>query len=519
MTFLGIDIGTGSSKATATDGAGTVIATVSRAHQTASPRPGWFEHDATHVWWGDVTATVTEMSRSIDLSTVEAVCISGIGPVVLLADGDNNPLRTAILYGIDTRSTSEIATLEEDLAGHDPLRHTGNRFTTQSIGPKLRWLARHDQRVWQHARRWFNASSFIVAKLTGEYVLDHYTASASDPLYDLAGHAWWEPGWAAVAGDLERPRLVWPDEIVAPLLPDVADQLGLPRGIPIIAGTIDAMAEAYSVGCTDPGDMMVMYGSTMFFIQVIRDYVVDPRLWAVGGRTTGYYGLAAGMSTSGLIMSWLADTTRSDVGTLVADAATSPPGSNGLMLLPYFAGERTPIFDPDARGCWLGLTLDHRPADLARSALEGISAAVRHNVETMSDAGATPSRLLAVGGGVRSPLWMQIVSDMTKLPQDVATVSVGASYGDARMAADALGVDTHTWNPTAHRILPNPDNAAIYDEVYRLYRTLYPAIRDEMHLLGDLSRRIRHADTRPATAADPTPRPDRLIRTVRKDHP
>ena len=482
--FLGVDIGTASSKAVLVDETGQLIATAVRPHETATPHPGWFEHDADGVWWADFRALVREVLAARPGRPVDAVAPSGIGPCALIADGAGRPLRPAILYGIDRRAEREIDELTDRLGAEAVLRRTGNRLNTQAVGPKLLWLARHEPEAWAQARRWYGASSYLVGRLTGEYVMDHYTASASDPLYDLTAGGWWREGWAEGAPGIEPPRLAWPSEVVGEVSEAAAAETGLPRGTKVVAGTTDALAEAYGAGCRDIGDTMVMYGSTLFLIQTVAKPAAHPGLWAASGRTAGTFSIAAGMATSGLVTTWLAGITGTDVGDLLAEAASVPPGSDGLILLPYFAGERTPLFDPQARGCWLGLTLDHTRGDLYRSVLEGVAFGVRHNIEAMVEAGGRPRRLVAVGGGTRGDLWTTIVSDVTGLPQDVPTTAIGAAYGDARMAAEACGVDTAAWNPVARRIEPDPGPAARYDELYGIYRRTYTALRGDMHRLA-----------------------------------
>lgn len=191
---------------------------------------------------------------------------------------------------------------------------------------------------------------------------------------------------------------------------------------------------------------------------------------------------------------WLSKTLRMNYGELAEAAATVRPGSDGLLLLPYFSGERTPIFDPAARGVWTGLTLGHTPGHLYRSALEGIAMGVRHNLEAMAASGAEAGRLVAVGGGTAQRLWTQIVSDVTGLPQDLPTLTVGASYGDARMAADAMGVDTTGWNPVAERFTPNEDVQRTYERLYELYVAEHPALQRTMHILGEIDDAGRRAD-------------------------
>jgi xylulokinase len=486
VRFVGVDIGTSTTKGVVVDASGAVLVTATRPSTTSSPRPGWFEHDAENGWWANVESILRELlTRSP--GPVDGVGVSGIGPAVLLTDEDDRPLRPAILYGIDTRAEHEIAVQNEHFGAESLLATAGNLLTSQAVGPKLAWVAAHEPEVFARARRLYSAPGWIVRRLTGRYTLDNYSASASDPLYDLQAHTWWEPGWAGLE-QLERPALAWPGSVVGTVSRKIADTTGLPSGTPVVAGTIDALAEAYSVGSSAVGDTMLMYGSTMFVLQTVQRPAAHPALWAAAGRTAETFTSAAGMSTSGLITNWFSELTRSGFEDLLEEARRVPAGSEGLLLLPYFAGERTPIFDPQARGAWVGLSLRHSRGHLYRSILEAVAFGVRHNIATMAAAGAEPARLVAVGGGTRDELWTQIVSDVTGLPQDIPSINVGASYGDARLAADAAGVDTSEWNPVAQRTRPDPGVRPVYDSLYDDYVALYPALTDTMHRLARLNR-------------------------------
>jgi xylulokinase len=488
--LLGIDVGTSSTKGVLATPAGEVLAVAQRPHELALPRPGHAEHDAEAVWWADVVALCRELLARAPAPPA-AACVSGIGPCLLPADADGRPLRPAILYGIDTRATAEIAELTERLGGEEIVARGGSPLTTQAVGPKLLWLRRHEPEVWAQTRKLLMASSFAVHRLTGEYVLDHHSASQCDPLYDLARGAWIEAWAREIAPGLELPRLVWPAEVAGVVTAQAAAQTGLPAGTPVAAGTVDAWAEAASVDVRAPGDTMLMYGTTMFIVAVVETPRSHPGLWGTVGVRPGTHTLAGGMATSGALTSWL----RRIAGDppfeqLVAEAAEVPAGAGGLLVLPYFAGERTPLFDPDARGTIAGLTLSHGRGHLYRALLEGTAYGVRHNLETMDEAGARGERLVAVGGGTRGGLWTQTVSDVTGRAQELPAQAVGAAFGDALLAGQAAGlVDPGArWNAVAGHVEPDPSAAGGYDELYGLYRELYLATRPQAHALARRQR-------------------------------
>lgn len=269
--LIGIDIGTSSSKGVLVSPQGTILARASRSHETSYPHPGWFEHDAETVWWQDFLELSRELVEAAGESSIAGLGVSGIGPVLLPADANGRPLRPAILYGVDTRASREIAELTAEFGAEAILERGGTPLSSQAVGPKWRWLARNEPEVYERTELFLMASSYLVHQLTGEYVLDHHSASQCDPMYDLR-QADWAHDWAeAVAPGLELPRLAWSTEVAGYVTAKAAAETGLPQGLPVTAGTIDAWAEATSVNVTAPGDTMVMYGTTMFLIQVLSD--------------------------------------------------------------------------------------------------------------------------------------------------------------------------------------------------------------------------------------------------------
>jgi xylulokinase len=486
---VGVDIGTSSSKGVLVDLAGRVLATAVREHTVDRPAPGHVEMDA-RVWEDEFVSIARELLTGGEVRVV-AVGVSGMGPCVLLTDADDTPLRPAILYGVDTRSVPQIRRLERELGAVEILRRCGSALTTQAAGAKIAWVAEEEPEVFVRARRLFMPSSWLVRRLTGAYVLDHHSASQCTPLYDTIDQSWYQPWVARVAPSLELPELRWSGQVGGTVTAGAAAATGLPAGVPVITGTIDAWAEAVSVGAHRVGDLMLMYGTTMFLVHTVRELVTSPSLWGTVGALPGTRSLAGGMATTGAVTSWLRELFGGpDYSELLRLADASGPGANGLLMLPYFAGERTPIMDPQARGVVAGLTLSHTRGDLYRAALEATAYGVRHNVETIEAAGGDIRRIVAVGGGTQGRLWTQVVSDVIDRPQEIRQNSVGASYGCALMAAQLItDADIDAWNPPRETVRPQQATRADYDASYRLYRELYTCSAEVVHALAERQRR------------------------------
>ena len=486
---MGIDVGTFESKGVLIDN-GRVLAEVRRPHEMLVPSPGLAEHRPEEDWWDAVTHLSRALLAKVPSARVEALAISAIGPCCLPVDESGQPLRNGILYGVDTRATVEIAELNERIGKEEILAFAGTSLTSQAVGPKILWLQRNEPGVWSRTARLHTSTSFILERLTGAFAMDHYTAASWSPLYDMARQTW-AADLIGICEPPQLPKLFWSAEIAGHVTAKAAHATGLPEGLPVTTGTIDAAAEAVSVGISRPGDLMLMYGSTVFVIEITQDRVTDPRLWTAPWLFPGQYAAMAGLATSGTLTQWVREVVAPGLPrdtafeTLSREAEASPPGARGLLCLPYFSGERTPIHDPMARGVFFGLNLTHTRGDLFRSALEGISAATRHIVETYAEAGAAPTRVIAVGGGTKMSPWLQATSDMTGLPQELRRVTLGAAYGDAFLAALALGVvqaeDIDTWNPPERSV--EPRDVPAYGTSYPLFRRLYEQTKDLMREL------------------------------------
>ncbi|MFE0760357.1 FGGY-family carbohydrate kinase [Streptomyces smyrnaeus] len=481
---LGVDIGTSSSKGVLVGLDGTLLRSAVREHSVDRPAPGHVEMDA-DIWWDELVSLSRELTTGTDAEVV-AVGLSGMGPCVLLTDADDVPLRPAVLYGVDTRAVDQIARLGEELGVEEIRRRCGSDLSSQAAGAKIAWVADEEPELFARARRLYMPSSWLVRKLTGAYVLDHHSASQTTPLYDTVARRWYAPWADRIAPGIELPPLRWSGEAAGTVTAEAARSTGLPQGIPVITGTIDAWAEALSVGAHRPGDLMLMYGTTMFLIHTVPGLLTDPALWSTVGALPDTRNLAGGMATSGAVTGWLRELFGNPgYPELLQLAEDSGPGANGLLMLPYFAGERTPLLDPQARGVIAGLTLSHTRGDLYRAALEATAYAVRHNIEALEKAGGDIRRVVAVGGGTQGGLWTRIVSDVTGRPQELRTTTIGAGYGGALLAAQLVtDASIDEWNPVREIVTPRPGTAARYEELYGLYRALYPATADLVHTLA-----------------------------------
>ncbi|QZQ54627.1 sugar kinase [Curtobacterium sp. TC1] len=482
---LGLDIGTSSTKALLARFDGTVIAEVGRKHDVDRPAQGLVEMDAA-VWWDEFTTLTHELLALAPEADVQAVGVSGIGPCVLLTDAVGKPLRPAVLYGVDTRTADLLDELTAELGGEDAVRaRCGSGLSTQAAGAKLAWVARREPEVWARAVRFTMPASRVVELLTGEYVLDHHSASQTTPLYDVRENVW-IPEWCErLAPGLPMPRLLWSGDQAGVVTREAAAATCLPVGIPVTAGTIDAWAEGVSVGESVPGRMFLQYGTTMFMIVPTTEPTPVPGMWTTVGTHPGQPSVSGGMATSGAITDWLRRLVDGEWATMLEEARCAGIGANGLLMLPYFAGERTPIADPDARGVIAGLTVRHTRGDVYRATLEATAYAVRHNIEVLRAAGVEVRELVGAGGGLLGRLWPTIVSDVTGLRQTVPSVTVGASYGSAFLAAALVAdVDIRQWNPPSTIIEPDPVATAAYEPGYHDYRELYEATKAVVHRLA-----------------------------------
>ena len=506
--LLGVDIGTSGSKGVLVDLEGNVVAHESLEHPVDSPKAGWFEQDADRIWWADLKRIMRALlaGAGVEASAIAAVGVSATCPDMLPVDANGVPLRKGILYS-DTRSQQQIDQIREQFAGRKTFDAAVRSLSSESIGPKILWFREHEAALFERTHKVHSATTYLVFKLTGESVVDYATAGGYNPLFDFDKMDWDRDMCRELGLPVELfPDIRWATDLAGGVTSQAGQETGLAAGTPVIVGACDGTAEVLSVGAVEDGEATLLYGSTMCMGLVVSDRKkeqVGALAWP--GALPGTYMTGMAMSTSAALTTWFRDNfgqveqeVEAKLGInayqlLSAQAAQVPPGSEGLIVLPYFAGERSPIYDALARGLIIGLTLSHTRKHIYRALFEGVAYGLRQNLEMMEEAGAEIKRLISTGGGIKSKLWTQIVSDVIGKDQEIVAEPLGSPYGDAFMAGYGAGIFNDvsplrgSWAPTTSVVRHDPETKKVYDKYYQVYRELYQSNKDHMHTLAHLS--------------------------------
>ena len=431
---------------------------------------------------------------------IACVCPSTLGSDCLPVDEDCNPLRKAILYGIDSRSQREIEYLTGYYGQKRVKQLFGRPICTGDVAAKILWIKNNEPQIFARTYKFLTGASYLVAKLTGEYVVDQFLGRASFRPFYSEGQTINEDLCAPIC----RPdQLAWPKlvtDIVGHVTPKAAAETGLAESTAVITGTGDSTAEAISTGVLKAGDLMLQIGSTLFLYCCTDHLVEDDRVRGNNFTIPGTYSVAAGTNAAGTLTHWYRDVIYPD--TLVRESESGvnafdvmaediqgiPAGSDGLVTLPYLAGERTPINDPEAKGVIFGIKISHTRAHLYKSALESVGYSIGQHIDILRERQVKINKVMVVGGGTKNAVWMQMIADIIDMPLQVAKITVGASYGDALMAALAMGRfrDFSELEQAIHlenTIWPNQENHEIYKKLRTVYDRLYLATKDLMHEL------------------------------------
>jgi len=456
--IVGIDVGTTGVKAVAVSESGEVLARAEEEYPLSIPEPGWTEQDPED-WW----AASERALAAVGAAEAASLGLTGQMHGLVLLDEADRVLRPAILWN-DQRTAAECAEIEERIGLERLIELTGNRALTGFTAPKLLWVRRHEPDVWARAAHMLLPKDYVRLRLTGERAIDVAEASGT-LLFDVARRRWSEEVCDAL-------------EIPADWLPPAHESTE-------IGGAGDQQAGALGVGVVGPGPLSVVLGTSGVVFAALPAYRAEPeaRVHVFCHAVPDTWEAMGVMLSAAGSLRWLRDSVGGDYDELVAEATAWPAGTEGLTFLPYLQGERTPHADPDARGAFEGLSLRHDRGALVRAVLEGVAYGLRDSLELLRALGVEPAVGRASGGGARSELWLKIVASVLGIPIERTAVEEGAAYGAALLGGVAAGVFGSAQEAVdacvrvRDTVEPDPEWQRIYDEGYRRFRSLYPAIK------------------------------------------
>src|SRR5579875_1958752 len=488
---LGIDVGTTALKALALEREQCIVAQVELPHELRSPHPGWAEEDPQR-WWTTCCEACRRLLQVVPARAIEAIGVSGMVPALLLLDASGTPLRPSIQQN-DVRAIQEVEELRAAVDPQEFLRITGGVPNQQSIDTKWRWLQRHEPQVVEQTAHMCGSYDFIIYRLTGHYSLEENWAVESG-LYDVTRRRWHGPYLEHAGIDPALlPPVHAPVEIVAGVSEEAAQLTGLRAGTPVVAGSADHVAAALAAGLTQSGDILLKFGGAGDILYCDARPDPDPHFYFDYHDIPGLTLINGCMASSGSLVKWFARELASGtpLAALDAEAAAIPVGSGGIVALPYFLGEKTPIFDASARGVFAGVMLHHTRAHLYRAVLEAVCYGFAHHVALLREAGRPIRSLCAADGGSRSKLWMQIAADVVNQPLQVVGGEATSALGTAYVAAMGTGL-FDDWNQIQRFIvqgpLYEPEDAVAqrYRKGFELYRDLYLRLQTLLPELGKL---------------------------------
>lgn len=500
MFFLGLDIGTSGAKALICDEGGAVLASATATYPLSQPRPLWSEQDPAD-WWRGAQEAVREALAAAGpaaAARVAAIGLTGQMHGATFLDADGAVIRPALLWN-DQRTAAECAEITERVGAERLIAIAGNPALTGFQAPKILWLRNHEPASYARLAQVLLPKDYIRLLLTGVAAADASDA-AGTLLLDLKARDY-SP---EILGALEIPRAWLPQvyegpQVTGQLSAEAAAALGLPAGLPVVAGGGDNAAAAVGTGVVRPGVVSSSIGTSGVLFAHSDTIALDPggRLHSFCHSVPGAYHLMAVTLSAGGAFQWLRNTLRQtgaadlSYDDLTAAAGAAPPGAEGLIFLPYLTGERTPHLDPLARAAFVGLTSRHGVSHMARAVMEGVIFALRDGLEIMRGLGVPADDIRATGGGARSGLWRQLQADIYGAPVHTLAAEEGPAYGAALLAGVGVGAfpDVNSAVGRCVRLAATTDPGpaqATYEAVYAVYRDLYGALRDSMHRLAAL---------------------------------
>ncbi|MFO7679957.1 MAG: FGGY-family carbohydrate kinase [Chloroflexota bacterium] len=509
--ILTVDVGTSSTKTAVWTTNGTVLAEASAAYTLHRPGPLVAEIDA-EVWWQAVCRTIRQVVAEAGLQAddIAGIGIDGVGWTLIPVDRNVKPLAPAMIW-LDRRAAAETAWLKSQPQADQWVNLAANPLDEAYITPKLLWLKHHQPEIFDSSYQFLAATGFIAARFTGEFSCD-FTQAYGYHFFDIRHECWDANAAAAIGVPLEKmPRLCAPTEVVGQVTAQAAAETGLRAGIPVIAGCLDAAVGALGAGVTQPGQTNEQGGQAGGVGISLDRVIVEPRLIFSHHVLPGQYLLAAG-TVGGGSLGWFRDQlgqVETAVSPLIAQnpfqlfslqANQSPPGANGLIFLPYMAGERTPLWSSVARGVFFGLSYSTTRADMLRAIMEGCAFAVYDNLQIAAEHGISVSEFLGSGGATQSAVWCQIKADVYERPFVVAQREDGGEGGHNlglfALAAHAVGlVDdmgdcVNSLLPKRRLYEPSPQNYARYQDLFQVYRSISRKLMDDFATLDRIQRHL-----------------------------
>jgi len=485
---VGVDCSTTAAKAVVWDMSGNAVSSARVPYELSQPRPGWGEQNAED-WWSAFCGSVRRAVQTVDATRVAALSVTHQRESFVCLDAKGQPLRPAMLW-LDARAVREV----DDYGTDDVHRITGKPPNPTPGWYKMLWLARNEPETMARVGKVVDLHGFIVQRLTG---LWQTSVACADPLglVDLSTGDYDDGLLAACGlGRHQMADLVQPGEVIGALLDDVADDLGLARGTLVVASAGDGQAAQLGTGITSPGTAFLNLGSGIVSGTVSDHYSYGREYRTLFAATPGNYSLETFMGGGTFNLTWFVERFSAvdpralglDVSAesiLEMAAAQLPPGAEGLMVLPYWTGALTPYWDYDARGVILGLTGMHGKSHVYRGLLEGIALEQRFLTEGLDAVLSHPiDRIVVLGGGSRSPVWCQIISDVLRRPVEVVAEAESTCLGAGMLAAAAAGL--HESIPAAAAAMsgisrghqPVASTSDAYDRLFDVYRDIYPAL-------------------------------------------
>lgn len=492
---IGVDVGTTGARAVAVDEQGAVVDARTAEYPLLTPRPRWTEQDPAE-WWRatrEVVGAVAGSARAAS-SEIAGVGLTGQMHGSVFLDRDGEVIRPALLWN-DQRTGAQCEEITDRVGPRRLVEITGNPALTGFQAPKVLWLRDEEPENFERVAHVLLPKDYVRYRLAHELATD--ASDAAGTLFlDLRERTW----SSEVLKALDVPAAWLPPVFEGPettgaIADDVAAELGLPAGIPVAAGGGDNAAAAVGTAVTSEGLMSSSIGTSGVLFAHADACAVDPsgRIHAFAHSVPGRYCLLAVTLSAGGSLRWWRDLTSVGYDELVTEAGSVPPGSEGLVFLPYLTGERTPHLDPSATGGFIGLTARHTRGHMTRALMEGVLFSLRDGLEIMRGLDVRPTQIRAIGGGATSELWLQLQADVYGAAVHRLAIEEGAAYGAALLGHVAAGTfaDVHEATSVVRTLddvtEPDPKRVAVYEETYEVYRALYGTLREDMHRLIELA--------------------------------